>query len=149
MNIGIDFHDTFTYNVDFFIKIINSFPGKKFIVTGTPNKDKKLIEAELYKYDVHDKIAGILMGFDYNKNYISNDHFELMAKHKLKLLQENNINIYFDDNPFYVSYLKDFNICVFQTIINKKYIEEYKQKDSYFSSHFQEHQFSFLQYLEK
>lgn len=149
MNIGIDFHDTFTYYPDFFISIINVYPGKKFIVTGTPEQDRKLVELELKKYDIFDKIDGLLMGFNFSKDYMNVSHFDKMAQHKLKLLQENNISIYFDDNPFYASYLKDFNICVFQTIVSQDYMSKYKNKDSYFSAHLQESQFLFLKNLKK
>ena len=89
------------------------------------------------------------MGFNFNKNDMNISHFDKMAKHKLKLLQENNISIYFDDNPFYASYLKDFDICVFQTIVSQNYMNKYKNKDSYLSAHLQECQFLFLKNLKK
>lgn len=57
MNIGIDFHDTFIYNPDFFINIINTYPSKKFIVTGTPENDEDQIiklfinsSSDIYKF---------------------------------------------------------------------------------------------------
>lgn len=149
MNIGIDFHDTFTYSPDFFINVINTYPGKKFIVTGTPEKDRDKITKSLIDYQIYNKIDGLLMGFNFSKNKMNDFHFELMAKHKLKLLQENNIKFYFDDNPFYASFIKDFDIFVFQTIVSKSYMDFYKEKDSYFSAHLQEHQFEFLNKIKK
>lgn len=149
MNIGIDFHDTFTYNPKFFINLIDNYQGKKFIVTGTPEKDKDKIIKSLIDYQIYDKIDGLLMGFNFSKDEMNILHFEKMAQHKLNLLKENNISIYFDDNPFYASFIKDFNICVFQTIVSKEYMDFYKKKDSYFSAHLQENQFKFLKEIKK
>lgn len=147
MNIGIDFHDTFTYAPQFFINLIKNCGYKSFIVTGTPNKDKQLIIDSLKSYGIYDSIADILMGYNYEKENMTVDHFHKMAKHKLDLLINNNIKIYFDDNPFYASYMKDYGITVFQTIVNNEYIASYKLKDPYFSCHLQEKQFEFLKHL--
>lgn len=147
MNIGIDFHDTFTYSPQFFIDLIKNWPGKSFIVTGTPDKDRQLIIDSLKSYNIYNNIAGILMGYNYEKKNMTIEHFHKMAKHKLNLLTDNNIAIYFDDNPFYASFLKDYGITVLQTIVSNKYIESYKLKDPYFSCHLQEKQFEFLKSL--
>ena len=58
-------------------------------------------------------------------------HFEKMKKHKLKIIKDNNIKIYFDDNPFYVNYLKDHGINVYQNILSINYINKFKQIDKY------------------
>ena len=144
MNLGIDFHDTFTSCPNFFRQILTSWPGKKYLVTGTPEKDRGILQKKLQEMQVENLFDHLLMGFNFEKSDMSTDHFHRMAKHKLKLLQDNNISIYFDDNPFYVSFLKDYGITVFQTILSSSYIEEYKKKESYFSSHLQEKQFSYL-----
>lgn len=147
MNLGIDFHDTFTYHPEFFITLISIWPGKKYIVTGTPEKERNLIIDKLRDFDIWSKIDGLLMGFNFDKSTMTSSHFQKMASHKLQMLLENNIQIYYDDNPFYASFLKDHEITVFQTILNKKYIAEYEKKDTYFSSHLQKEQFSYLKDL--
>ena len=35
------------------------------------------------------------------------DHFTKMKKYKLEKIREYNIQIYFDDNPIYVNYLRN------------------------------------------
>lgn len=147
MNLGIDFHDTFTYSPEFFINLIKNWDGKIYIVTGTPEKDRQSVIDSLKSYKIYDNIDGILMGYNYEKTDMNINHFNNMAKHKLDLLLNNNISIYFDDNPFYASYLKDYKITVFQTIVSNEYIELYKKGDPYFSCHLQEKQFEFLKNL--
>ena len=70
------------------------------------------------------------------------EHFHRMAEHKHSLA--NQISVFFDDNPFYANYLKDKGIVVFQTIINKKYLDEFAEKDPFFTSNLQSKQFDFL-----
>ena len=145
MNIGIDLHDTLTYAPEFFINLIKIWPHKKFIITGTPANDREFAIQILQKHNITlDMIDGLLMGYQFDRNSMDINHFNNMAQHKLKLLQDNNISIYFDDNPFYAKYMKDHNIIMFQTIVSKEYLDLYKLKDSYFSCHLQEKQFSFL-----
>ena len=74
-------------------------------------------------------------------------HFEKMKIHKLKMIRDNNIKIYFDDNPYYVNYLKDYGIKVYQPILSTKYIDEFKKIDKYFCCNLQENQFDFLENL--
>lgn len=144
INIGIDYHDTFTYNSQYFIELINNWKYKKYIISGTPERDKKIIEEKLKDFHIYDKIDGLLVGFDFDKKNMNKDHFLKMANHKLSLIKRYDISIYYDDNPFYVSYLRNHNITVFQTIISDSYIKEYENKDPFFSSHFQKSQFAFL-----
>jgi len=71
-----------------------------------------------------------------------------MAEHKLGLMQEHNITIFFDDNPFYVEYLKDFGITVFQTILSTAYLDELSAKDPLFTCNLQRKQFGYLKDLD-
>ena len=72
-----------------------------------------------------------------------------MKNHKLSLLNESNIKIYFDDNPYYVNFLKDKDIFVYQTILSKKYIDYFSKKDKYFCSNLQATQFNFIKDFQK
>ena len=72
------------------------------------------------------------------------DHFQKMAEHKLKILKEHNIEIFYDDNPYYVNKIKDHGITVFQTIIANTYLDEFAEKDPFFTCNLQKKQFNFL-----
>lgn len=145
MNIGIDLHDTLTYAPEFFAEILRAWRGKKYIVTGTPARD--LAHAEKIVADYGLEVDGVLMGFDFNKDEMNVEHFRRMARHKLALLQEHDVTVYFDDNPFYAEFLRRHAIVVFQTIVSPRYLSDYRAKDPYFSCHLQERQFSFLETL--
>ena len=146
-NIGIDFHDTLSYNPDFFKILLNNWHGKIIIITGTPLSLKNKLEKELNNLGFFQNIHydEICYGYEYKKEEMDYSHFEKMKKHKLKMIKDNNIKIYFDDNPFYVNYLKDYNINVYQTILSTNYINKFKQIDKYFCCNLQENQFNFLE----
>ena len=106
MNLGLDFHDTISYEPEFFVKLIKSWPGDVFIVTGTPPSKIQEVEMALESLGlVRSDFKDVLTGYEYDKADMSLEHFKRMAKHKLKLLQDNNIRVYYDDNPFYVCLL--------------------------------------------
>tara|TARA_R110000824_G_scaffold27426_10_gene93245 strand:- start:34674 stop:35147 length:474 start_codon:yes stop_codon:yes gene_type:complete len=148
MNIGLDFHDTISYEPEYFCELIKSWPGEVFIVTGTPPSKIHEIEKSLEDLGLsRSNFKDILMGYEYNKNDMSLDHFKQMAKHKLKLLQDNNISVYYDDNPFYVNYIKDHGILTLQPIISKKYLQEFERSDPFFTCNLQKMQFDYLQDL--
>jgi hypothetical protein len=148
MNLGLDFHDTISYHTEFFTKLVKSWPGKVYVVTGTPPSKVHEIKSELEKLKIQDDIEDILVGFEYDKEEMSLEHFKKMAKHKLKLLQDNNIEVYFDDNPFYVSYIKDHGILTHQVIVSDKYLKEFEEGDPFFSCNLQKMQFDYLESLE-
>ena len=149
MNLGLDFHDTISYDPEFFVKLIKTWPGGVFIVTGTPPSKIHEIEADLEALGLmRSDFKDILMGYEYDKADMSLDHFERMAKHKLKLLQDNNIQVYFDDNPFYVSYVKDHGILTLQPIVSEKYLKEFEEADPFFTCNLQRMQFDYLKKLE-
>jgi len=149
MNIGLDFHDTISYHPEFFTILINSWPGKVYIVTGTPPSKINEIEADLEVLGLSPSdFAGILMGYEYDKSQMNLQHFKKMAKHKLKLLQDNDIKVYFDDNPFYVSYIKDHGILALQPIMSQKYLKAFAEADPFFTCNLQKMQFDYLEKLE-
>jgi hypothetical protein len=149
MNLGLDFHDTITYEPEFFVKLIKSWPGDVFIVTGTPPSKIHEIEQALETLGLaRSDFKDILVGYEYDKTDMGLDHFKRMAKHKLKLLQDNNIRVYCDDNPFYVSYVKDHGILALQPIVSEKYLKEFEQADPFFTCNLQRMQFDYLKDLE-
>jgi glycerol-3-phosphate cytidylyltransferase len=145
-NLGVDIHDTLTYNPLFFKNIFKNWKGKRFLITGTPYSKKEEINILLNKLNFKKNIDydDIEYGYEYEKDAMDFTHFEKMKKHKLKCIKKNNINIYFDDNPFYVSYLKDYGINVFQTILSNHYIKYFNKIDKYFTCNLQEHQFDYI-----
>ena len=149
MNIGLDFHDTISYAPEFFVQLIKTWPGDVYIITGTPpSKIHEITEAlEDLGLSIND-FAGMLSGYEYEKSDMSLDHFKRMAKHKLKLLQENDIQVYYDDNPFYVNYMKDHGIISFQPILSTKYLDDFAEADPFFTCNLQRMQFDYLKQLE-
>lgn len=144
-NIGIDYHDTLTYNTVFFKNILKNWNGLRVIITGTPKSKEKQIIEELKKLNFYQNYDydSIEFGYEYEKSDMNYSHFIKMREHKLNKIKNNNIDIYFDDNPYYVNYLKDHNVTVFQTILSKSYIDKFN-KDKYFCCNLQENQFNFL-----
>ena len=116
MNIGIDFHDALSANPEFYKQLISKWDGKIYIVTGTPESKRKETTQQLSDIGLYPYQYKLLMGFEYEKGEMTMNHFQKMKEHKLKLIQDNDINIYFDDNPFYVDYLRNKGILVFQQI---------------------------------
>ena len=143
MNIGVDFHDTLSYNPKFFLNLFLNWKktGKLFIVTGTPLSKEKIVEKSLKSMGFSGLYEKIIFGFEYSKENMNQEHFIKMREHKLKSILENDINIYFDDNPYYVDYLKNKGITVFQTILSDDYMDEFSKKDPYFTCNLQKNQF--------
>ena len=144
MNIGIDFHDTLSANPEFYKKIISKWDSKIYIITGTPESKRKETIQQLSDIGLYPYQYKLLMGFEYKKEEMTMEHFQKMKKHKLKLIQEHDIGVYFDDNPFYVDYLRNKGILVFQQILSDEYIDKFSKRDKYFTCHFQRGQFDFL-----
>ena len=145
MNIGIDFHDTLSYAPEFFKRLISGWQGKVYIVTGTPPSKREEVEEGLADLGFGpDTYEDILCGFEYEKKNMGLEHFQKMAEHKLKILKEYNIEIFYDDNPYYVNVAKDHGITVFQTIIADKYLDDFAEKDPFFTCNLQKNQFDFI-----
>ncbi|MBC8410966.1 MAG: hypothetical protein H8E12_19965 [Rhodobacteraceae bacterium] len=148
MNIGIDFHDTLSHAPDFFKNVLSSWPGKVFIVTGTPLSKIDEVRNDLNDLGFHDgTYHEILCGFEYEKSEMTLKHFHKMAEHKVRLIKAYDIQIFFDDNPFYVKALKDKGIKVFQTILGQKYLDDFKKADPFFTCNLQANQFDYLKGL--
>lgn len=144
MNIGIDFHDTLTYNPEFFIELMSAWDEDNiYIISGTALRDKYKIDDWLEENSIAN-FKEVLVGFDYDGKTLDKDHFNKMAEHKYLLLKAYNIGVYFDDNPFYASYLRNKGILVFQTILSDEYIDSYKKDTKFHSGHFQKGQWDFL-----
>jgi len=149
MNIGIDFHDTLSHAPDFFKNVLIAWPGKVFIVTGTPLSKIDEVRGDLNDIGFCEGMYHeILCGFEYEKSEMTLEHFRKMADHKAKLIKAYNIQVFFDDNPFYVDALKDKGIKVFQTILGQKYLDDFKKADPFFTCNLQSGQFDYLEELE-
>jgi hypothetical protein len=149
MNIGIDFHDTISYSPDFFVELIKGWNGNVYIVTGTPPSKRHEVEEGLLALGIDQTdYTQILCGYEYDKSEMNLSHFKRMAKHKLKLLKQYDIKVYFDDNPYYTSYVKDYGIMVYQTVLSNMYLKEFEKADPFFTCNLQKMQFDYLEKLE-
>tara|TARA_B100001250_G_C19132321_1_gene500154 strand:- start:9 stop:479 length:471 start_codon:yes stop_codon:yes gene_type:complete len=149
MNLGLDFHDTISYAPDFFRELIKGWSGKVYIVTGTPpsKRDEVFNDLEKLGFIEGKDYEDILCGFEYEKKDMGLKHFENMAYHKLSLLKRYNITVFFDDNPYYVDLIKDYDIQVFQPVMSKKYLKAFKKADPFFTCNLQKMQFDYLNSL--
>ena len=148
MNIGIDFHDTLSYAPDFFKSLMMTWPGECYIVTGTPENERDATINQLkdlgFELGIHYK--DILMGYNYTKeDGLDASHFKRMRERKLENLKKHNITVFYDDNPYYVAYMKDHGITTFQTILAKSYTQKFAENDPYFTCHLQDRQFDFIE----
>jgi hypothetical protein len=146
MNIGVDFHDTITYSPDFFRNLFSMWAkkGKIYIITGAPEKNCEEIISTLENLGFTNLYDEIIYGFEYSKKQMDHSHFLKMRSHKLKVIREKKIDVYFDDNPYYVEYIRNHGILVFQTVLSDLYMEDFAKKDPYFTSNLQKNQFLYL-----
>ena len=140
MILGIDYHDTITYHPEFFRNLIENWNDKVYILSGTPESKRQEILTGLKKLEITG-YDGLLLAFEYKKENMTVEHFVKMKKYKLKKIREYNIQIYFDDNPIYVNYLRNKGVLVFQPVLSDEYIDEFSKRDKYFTCHFQRNQF--------
>jgi len=151
INIGLDYHDTISAYPVFFNNILKNWNGKRVIITGTPLSKKKetinKLKNDGFFQDINYDI--IEFGYEYNKKDMDYSHFEKMKIHKLNIINKYDIKIYFDDNPYYVNYLKNFCEAIFQPILSSKYIEYFNKQDRYFCCNLQENQFNYLDNFNK
>ena len=150
MNIGIDFHDTLSYAPEFFISIMKNWSHDIYVISGTPASQKADIKRQLDELGITpDLYKDILLGYEYGESEMGVDHFNRMRVHKLEILREYDITIFFDDNPFYVEYMKDYGITVFQTILSTAYLDKWSAKDPLFTCNLQRKQFGYLDELDR
>lgn len=145
MIFGIDLHDTISYRPDMFNPLLATLYASGhtiLIISGTPESDRQ------HAIDLLSRLGVIyhklVLGFDYEKEGMTHNHFLKMRKWKLQCCIENEVDIYIDDNPYYVKYLADHGILVLQTILSSVYIERFRREDPYFTCNLQEKQFDFL-----
>lgn len=145
--IGIDFHDTISYAPKFFKSLLEHYPTScVYVVTGTPQSQRDSVVEALKELGIGPSMySDVLCGFEYEHSDMSPDHFYRMAQHKHRLIMTYNISVYFDDNPFYASYLRNFGINVFQTILSDSYLEHYRSHHPHFTCNLQSGQFNYLQ----
>jgi hypothetical protein len=149
MSLGLDFHDTISYDPGFFTSLIKNWSGDVYIITGTPLSKLYEVEEALAELGIDNTCyKAILGGYEYDKTQMDLSHFKRMARHKLKLLQKHDIQVYFDDNPFYVDYIKDYGISTFQPIVSKSYLKKFEEVDPFFTCNLQKMQFDYLESLE-
>ena len=151
LNIGIDYHDTLSYDPKFFQALFASWKntGNIYIVTGTPASKTEEIKDELEVLGFgRDSYTDILPGFEYDKKNMTSAHFIRMREHKLALIKKYDIKVFFDDNPFYVEYVRNHGVTDFQTILDAEYIERFSKINPFFTCNLQERQFTFLDKLE-
>ena len=140
MKLAIDLHDTITYHPNFFRELIKNWKDKVYILTGTPLSRREEVVDTLQELRI-EGYHEILLGFEYSKENMDEKHFQKMKEHKLKLIKENEIEIYFDDNPVYVEYVRNHGILVLQPILSDEYIDKFSKRDKYFTCHLQKNQF--------
>ena len=96
MNLGIDLHDTISYRPEFFKTLLKDWPFKRYIVSGTPQSQEKEIIEILNSYGIdteyYDKI---LLGYEYDKSGMNLSHFKHMREHKLQLIKQYDIKVFF------------------------------------------------------
>lgn len=146
-NLGVDYHDTLSYNPKFFQTLFQAWSlfGKIYIVTGTPASRIEEVKDELEVLGfARDSYTDILAGFEYDKKKMNSSHFLRMREHKLELIQKYDIGVFFDDNPFYVEHVRNHGVTVFQTILDDEYIERFSKINPFFTCNLQEKQFEFL-----
>jgi hypothetical protein len=147
LNIGVDYHDTLSYNPKFFQNFFSAWEafGNIYIVTGTPASKLEEVKDELEVLGFpRDSYTDILPGYEYDKKNMNSSHFLRMRDHKLALIKKYEIGVFFDDNPFYVEHVRNHGVTVFQTILDDEYIERFSKINPFFTCNLQEKQFEFL-----
>lgn len=147
--LAVDYHDCLTFDPPFFRSLFDVWPGKAYILSGTPERQRKLVCDQLRKLGFLEggNFELLLLGYDYMPHDVSINHFKRMREHKLAKLKQYNIGVYFDDNPFYVEWMREHGITTFQMVLPSKYIKDFGNKDPHFTCHLQEKQFHFLSCL--
>jgi len=147
--IAVDFHDCITFDAVFFERLFSFWPGKRYILSGTPEceRQKVLGELALLGFEEGRNFENLLLGYNYDRDKMDLDHFKRMREHKLQHIKKHNIKVFIDDNPFYVDWMKEHGVTTFQMILPSSYTQAFGRKDPYFSCHLQEKQFEFLRVM--
>ena len=138
IRIGIDYHDTVTFDPAFFHFLI-SVAGADciYIITGTPPSGVDRVRQELIDIGIHPRMyADILCGFEYSHDSMDTNHFQRMADHKRAMIHKYKIDVYFDDNPFYVNAMRD-DVTTFMTVMPDKYIDGFRSDHPFLTCNLQ------------
>jgi glycerol-3-phosphate cytidylyltransferase len=142
--IACDFHDTFTYHPNFFKALFKSWNGMKYLLTGDNDMDS--VKASLYtEYDM-------VEGIDYDELLVCSEkaydptdpqHYEAVKMLKKQHIVDKQIEFYFDDNPIYCEYLRNFT-CVFTVSLSDDYIRDFESIVKHTNVNFQHHVHDFI-----
>lgn len=149
VSVAVDYHDCLTFDPAFFKALLSAWCGKVYILSGTPERRRLDVVSELESLGFVEgrDFEALLLGFDYDPKSMSIDHFKRMREHKLAKIRQYDIKVFFDDNPFYVEWMRNHGVTTFQIVLPAKYLSEFGAKDPFFSCHLQEKQFHFLSLL--
>jgi glycerol-3-phosphate cytidylyltransferase len=141
--IGIDFHDTFTYNVPFFKWLLRNWTlGKRYIVTGD-NDAQSIRDLLLQKFDMLESDFDEVLGCGNGTYALDQDHYDRVANAKVESIKSHNIKIYYDDNPIYAERTRN-HACVFHTFLSDAYIEAFNKMQKHENINFQLHVHSYI-----
>jgi len=148
-SIAVDYHDCLSFDPEFFRTLFQTWPGKAYILSGMPERQRAEVCKQLSEMGFKEGVnfERLLLGFDYDLEKLSVSHFKRMREYKLARLKQYDISVYFDDNPFYVDWMREHGITTFQTVLPSQYIEEFGKNDAHFTCHLQEKQFHYLHSL--
>lgn len=137
-NLGCDYHDTITYNPAFFRFLLREWKhGKKYIISGDTNVQD--IAAGLTELgitpDMYDEIL-VTPYPTYSPDERS--HYDIVKELKLKHVLTKNIAVYFDDNPIYAEYIRNY-ATVFYTSLSDAYINAFNTTPKHKNINFQRH----------
>ena len=142
--IACDFHDSFTYRPSFFKALFKAWNGPTYVITG--DSDKAGVKRALYEeYEMTE-------GLHYNELLVCSEkayepsnpnHYDDVKMQKKKHIIEKQIAYYFDDNPIYCEYLRNFT-CVFSVNLNDVYITEFETVFKHSNVNFQHHVNEFI-----
>lgn len=147
--LAVDYHDCLTFDALFFKNIFRCWHGRCFILSGTRESDRQQITNELRDSGLveGEDFEKLILGYEYDKNDMSINHFMRMREYKLLKLRQHDVKVFFDDNPYYVEWIRNHGITTFQLILPDAYMEKFAAGDPFFSCHLQRKQFQYLSLL--
>jgi len=143
--VAIDFHDTISAHPGFFKAFFLVYPSHCiWVLTGTPVSQKAEVVRGLRNIGIKPHMyADVLCGFEYDTP-VPEGHFERMAQHKYEHLKQHEVDLYIDDNPVYVDYMRNRDITVLQMILSDRYLDHWQNKHPFFTANLQRDQFQYL-----
>ncbi len=138
--VAIDFHDTFTAHPDFFRTMLVRWPPRKvFFITGSPPHERAAVLDRLREYGVDtDMFNDVIFGPEYSRADMTKPgHFERVAVTKVAALEAHGVQVFFDDNPFYVNAARNRGVFALQPALSDAYMVSHSLGDPYFSCNLQ------------